>query len=415
MDAFWAHQRARAVRVQTMESVLGIMLQRNMGAAAASALSVLQIEKPAEVKGAEDESERLPFLDLRVSLSVKSARPIEIWIDTLAGVDDSADAEDPLAPLRFLFLIEPDEVTGMAARVDARRFHTVFAHNPAVLCDAARFPRSVRFEHGGTWILARDFNATADMMAAAKRHAASAGSGLVSFICGSKRLTRGHRIRHALWRAQNELHDDAAAVFFRSSAAKDAALLRALVPTPRVPSLTLGARPQEKVNALRAFCFHIAIENVARRGYFSEKLLDCFLTRTVPVYWGDPGVGSYFDVSGMVLVEEPAGGGRDDVAAGEDRLKGAPAATCSEETVAARIVALLHAGRCSLDEYKRIAASGAIERNYATAKRWINLEVRMSAAISGALASSCDSRARRLGALQRNERVPEAHRSTKKS
>ena len=400
MECFFKYQRSRAARARTVESVLGIMMQRNMGAAAASALSALQ-PAPVATEAPEDESERLPFLDLRVSLSVESARPIEIWIDTLAGVGDGAVADDPLAPLRFLFLIEPDEVTGMAARVDARCFHTVFAHNPAVLRDDARFPRSARFEHGGTWILARDFNATADAMAAAKLRAAAAGSGLVSFICGSKRLTRGHRIRHALWRAQNELHDDGAvrAVFFHSSAAKDAAFLRALVPNPRVPPPVLGARPQEKVNTLKAFCFHIAIENVAREGYFSEKLLDCFLTRTVPVYWGDPAIASYFDVSGMVLVGEPRGGGdSDDVAAGGDLtedlavdlsedLSPQAAATRSEEAVAARIVDLLRAGRCSLGEYERIAASGAIERNYAAAKRWINLEARMSAAISGALAS----------------------------
>ena len=48
----------------------------------------------------------------------------------------------------------------------------------------------------------------------------------------------------------------------------------------------LAPEPGAKAAALRPVMFHIAIENVSQRSYFSEKLLDCFLTRTVPVYWG---------------------------------------------------------------------------------------------------------------------------------
>jgi len=32
--------------------------------------------------------------------------------------------------------------------------------------------------------------------------------------------------------------------------------------------------------------FGIAIENFSHRGFFTEKILDCFLLKTIPIYWG---------------------------------------------------------------------------------------------------------------------------------
>eukprot|EP00620_Florenciella_sp_RCC1587_P021099 CAMPEP_0182561832 /NCGR_PEP_ID=MMETSP1324-20130603/4262_1 /TAXON_ID=236786 /ORGANISM="Florenciella sp., Strain RCC1587" /LENGTH=60 /DNA_ID=CAMNT_0024774579 /DNA_START=220 /DNA_END=399 /DNA_ORIENTATION=+ len=54
--------------------------------------------------------------------------------------------------------------------------------------------------------------------------------------------------------------------------------------------------------------FHIAIENVKSNGYFTEKLLDCFLTRTVPLYWGCPNIGEYFEVEGMIIIDDKCKG-----------------------------------------------------------------------------------------------------------
>lgn len=50
------------------------------------------------------------------------------------------------------------------------------------------------------------------------------------------------------------------------------------------------------------FCF--AIENGKFAGYHSEKVLDCFLTGTVPIYYGDPDIGDLFDTSGMIIIDQ---------------------------------------------------------------------------------------------------------------
>ena len=50
--------------------------------------------------------------------------------------------------------------------------------------------------------------------------------------------------------------------------------------------------------------FALAIENVREADYFSEKILDAFQTFTVPLYYGCPNIGDYFDLDGIILVQD---------------------------------------------------------------------------------------------------------------
>jgi len=50
--------------------------------------------------------------------------------------------------------------------------------------------------------------------------------------------------------------------------------------------------------------FSIAIENCNQRNYMSEKLLDCFMSLTVPIYIGCPNVTDYFDARGMLCAKD---------------------------------------------------------------------------------------------------------------
>ena len=62
-----------------------------------------------------------------------------------------------------------------------------------------------------------------------------------------------------------------------------------------------GTRPiKRKEEALGDYMFSIAIENAATEGYWTEKLLDCFATGTVPIYWGAPDIRRYFDDRGII-------------------------------------------------------------------------------------------------------------------
>ena len=49
--------------------------------------------------------------------------------------------------------------------------------------------------------------------------------------------------------------------------------------------------------------FHIAVENCTLPNYTTEKLHDCFLTKTVPIYYGSPNISDYYNMDGILKFE----------------------------------------------------------------------------------------------------------------
>ena len=60
-----------------------------------------------------------------------------------------------------------------------------------------------------------------------------------------------------------------------------------------------------KTTALNDYMFNIAIENAQRPNYFADKIYDCFVCGTVPIYWGAPNVKDYFDERGILQFTHP--------------------------------------------------------------------------------------------------------------
>jgi len=46
--------------------------------------------------------------------------------------------------------------------------------------------------------------------------------------------------------------------------------------------------------------FSITIENCRQPGYWTEKIVDCFATKSIPIFWGDDAVNDYFDSDGII-------------------------------------------------------------------------------------------------------------------
>jgi glycosyl transferase family 10 (putative fucosyltransferase) len=65
-----------------------------------------------------------------------------------------------------------------------------------------------------------------------------------------------------------------------------------------------GYKPFEnKADGLAPYRYSVVIENVREQDYFTEKLVDACLCKTVPIYWGAPNIADYFDVRGMIICE----------------------------------------------------------------------------------------------------------------
>jgi hypothetical protein len=101
-------------------------------------------------------------------------------------------------------------------------------------------------------------------------------SKLVSIIASAKMQTDGHRLRHDVITQLG----DKMSVYGR------------------------GFNPVEhKVAALAPYKFSVVIENCARKGWFTEKLIDCFATGTIPIYYGAPDIGDFFNHKGIITFD----------------------------------------------------------------------------------------------------------------
>lgn len=102
-------------------------------------------------------------------------------------------------------------------------------------------------------------------------------SNLISIVASDKNYADGHKLRHQLIKSYHVDHR----------------------PFDIYGSCT-GKFLEDKADALKDYRFHITIENSQTYGYYTEKLVDCFSTYTIPIYWGCLDIAEYFDVRGML-------------------------------------------------------------------------------------------------------------------
>ena len=68
-----------------------------------------------------------------------------------------------------------------------------------------------------------------------------------------------------------------------------------------------GYKPFEhKQKGLLPYTYSVIIENVQEPDYFTEKLLDCFICGTIPIYWGASNISHYFNTDGMIICNDLA-------------------------------------------------------------------------------------------------------------
>lgn len=60
---------------------------------------------------------------------------------------------------------------------------------------------------------------------------------------------------------------------------------------------------EDKWDALSDYKFSVAIENATIPGYFTEKIVDCFLAETCPIYYGCPDIENYFSSESMICID----------------------------------------------------------------------------------------------------------------
>jgi len=103
-----------------------------------------------------------------------------------------------------------------------------------------------------------------------------------------------------------------------------------------------------KEDGLASYLYSVVIENSIETSYFTEKIVDACLCRTVPIYWGAPDIGDYFDVEGILVCQ-------------------------SAQDILAAIESI------SANDYE--SRQDAIERNVVFAKKYADVEMRAALTI----------------------------------
>jgi len=145
-------------------------------------------------------------------------------------------------------------------------------------CQNARF-----YLYGTTWI-PKEIYESIDISRKKRR---------ISSITGNKCFPNaiGHHIRQHLYYSQQDC--EAPVDWYRSG--KDHQILPDIIGNP-----ILG---DSKLPLFLDYQFAIVIENSRQANYFSEKLLDCLLTKTIPIYWGCPNITKWFDTTGWIILD----------------------------------------------------------------------------------------------------------------
>jgi Glycosyltransferase family 10 (fucosyltransferase) C-term len=99
----------------------------------------------------------------------------------------------------------------------------------------------------------------------------------VSFLTSSKNCFPGHVLRQEIYEKLPERLGELAVWKHKSP--------------PIVP---------DKRSVLEPYMFSIVPENSRHAGYYTEKLIDCLVAKTIPVYWGCTNISSHFNEYGIV-------------------------------------------------------------------------------------------------------------------
>jgi len=205
-----------------------------------------------------------------LQLDLKYEKQIELYVDTVPTTPTPSDT------IRIVYLLEPPEILNLNDQVihahKNNMFNHLMTHNQDLL---NAIPTAHMFEFASSWI--------ADYEYPEKTFS-------VSTIVGGKLMAPGHLIRQKLWFKENRITIPKSFYISGNFSGN-------LDNYNNNPVLGKGKEP------LFDSQFHICIENTKRNNWFTEKLMDCFITKTVPIYWGCPNIGDWFDVRGMIIVE----------------------------------------------------------------------------------------------------------------
>lgn len=119
----------------------------------------------------------------------------------------------------------------------------------------------------------------------------------VSHICGSKYHTEGHKLRHEIFYYQNEINVPKNFFISQVNTNHHQGFIQCRELDNNFFNPVLGKSKYPMFDSM----FSICVENTIKKYYFSEKLIDCLLCKSIPIYYGCSEIKNYFNIDGFII------------------------------------------------------------------------------------------------------------------
>ena len=214
--------------------------------------------------------------------------PITFWYDKFPENKNQLN----INPYNFLFLHEPNELFGMPASATQSYplFSAILTWDQKLLniCD-----NGIKFTYNGRTL---DLDYVEQIKDKEKQFQ-------VSFLSGTKNLVEGHKLRHEVFKLENDIKIPKKWYYVL----EDYDLENKVRPGYSTYSKDLSHIPKNvdiigygKRILFEESMFNVVIENVKYKNWYN-KIGDNFLSKTVPIYWGCDNIEEFgYDERGII-------------------------------------------------------------------------------------------------------------------
>jgi hypothetical protein len=192
-------------------------------------------------------------------------------IDFSFFLDCRPTSTEQLSRINIFCHQEPNEYFGHHDWIVAnhRLFSLILTWSDKVLNQC---PNAVFQPFGSTWLSENQYNA---LFPTEKKF-------IFSHVRGQLLKTYGHQLRFEIHQRASEIRNPSR--FWINAGFRE-----------RLDTCTIA-----KMELFGDAQYGIVIENTSRRGYFTEKIMEMFLLKTIPIYWGCSNIGDFFDIEGII-------------------------------------------------------------------------------------------------------------------
>jgi len=193
-------------------------------------------------------------------------------LDFSLFIETFPQTQDELSSINIISFQEPNEYFGLHDWVIKNKnlFDLILTWDDKVINNCSN---AIKMPFGHTWFHPEQYN---------KTHQKKFQT---SHLAGKLLKTYGHSLRHELLDRQDEIKSPLK--FYKTYGDR----------------YNIDQARKDKEEVFGDSMFGVAIENVSHRGWFTEKILDCFLLKTIPIYWGCSNIEDYFNPKGIIKVE----------------------------------------------------------------------------------------------------------------